>query len=129
LYVDPAEPDRLKAYLIDANTELEPVRSALSQLVGNYPQFDVSKIDPVLGSYGFLELQNWLDQLSPEIVVLPGWVSSDNNEGINRLQIGVRDQSTSDAISSMLPGLSIPADAVTFTYEEPAQPKDLLSPR
>jgi hypothetical protein len=119
LYVDPKEPDRLKIWLTDADSQLEPARSALSKLVGNYPQFDVNKIDPMPGRYGFLDLQDWHDGLFQEIALIPTVVSTDVQEGTNRIEIGVQDESTGNVVKEDAAALGIPADALDVEITSP----------
>lgn len=90
------------------------MKASLSRLIGNYPALDLRKIDTLPGRYGFAELESWHELLLPVVADLPGWTSLDVQEKVNRLQVGVMDDQTRDAIEKSLPELGIPLEAVEF---------------
>src|SRR5215510_14574280 len=65
------------------------------------------------GQYDFLTLHRWHQQMSPEVLAIPGVVSTDIHDGKNRLQIGITDeQGTAEAVGEALSKLGIPSEAV-----------------
>jgi hypothetical protein len=117
-WVDPEEPDRLKVWLTDRDSQLESTKASLSRLIGNYPALDLRKVDTLPGRYGFVELEAWHDLLLPVVASFPGWTSLDTQEKVNRLHVGVTDDETRDAIEKSLPELGIPTEAVEFRIEQ-----------
>jgi hypothetical protein len=72
------------------------------------------------GQYDFLTLHRWHQQMSPEVLAIPGVVSTDNHDGMNRLQIGITDEpGTEEAVGEVLSKLGIPSEAVIINKEKP----------
>jgi hypothetical protein len=72
------------------------------------------------GQYDFLTLHRWHQQMSPEVLAIPGVVSTDIHDGMNRLQIGITDEpDTEEAVGEALSKLGIPSAAVIISKEKP----------
>jgi hypothetical protein len=74
------------------------------------------------GQYDFLALHRWNQQMSPEVLNLPGVVSTDNNERENRLQIGITNSpGVREEVEKVLSTLGVPPEAVLFSEEKPIE--------
>lgn len=73
--------------------------------------------------YDFLALHGWHQQMSPEVLTIPGVVSTDNNEMKNRLQIGITGSpGVREEVEKVLSILGVPLEAVVFSEEKPIEP-------
>ena len=74
------------------------------------------------GQYDFLSLHRWQQQMTPEVLAIPGVVSTDNDEGKNRLHIGITDTAVREEVEKHLSNLGIPPEAAVFTETKPMEP-------
>ena len=60
-------------------------------------------------------------QMTPEVLAIPGVVSTDNDEGKNRLHIGIADTAVREEVEKHLSNLGIPSEAWTISKEQPIE--------
>lgn len=113
------EDERLKVYLTEPVRDSSAVRSNLASQLSDRAFYDESKIDVIQGQYGFLELQEWHDRIFPEVMQLPEAVYTDNQEALNRIQIGIQDTSVQAKIEKLMAEAGVPAEAVVFDITQP----------
>ena len=88
----------------------------LTREVGGGERLSRNGIEFREGQYNFLDLHRWQQQMSPEVLAVPGVVYTDNNEKKNRLQIGITDSpGTAEEVKKHLSNLGIPIEAVEIT--------------
>jgi hypothetical protein len=72
--------------------------------------------------YDFLELHRWQQQMTPEVLAIPGVVSTDTAEDKNRLQIGITGEpGTAEAVEEALSKLGIPREMVEVNETKPIE--------
>jgi len=72
------------------------------------------------GQYGFLQLTEWHNRISAEVLGLPGVVLTDVDDAKNRLTIGVEElQRVQSQIEELLARLGIPREAVIIEETGP----------
>ena len=72
--------------------------------------------------YNFLELYQWQQQVTPEVLAIPGVISSDIGEDTNKLQIAItNEKGTAEAVEEALSKLGIPRDMVGVNVSEPIE--------
>jgi hypothetical protein len=70
--------------------------------------------------FNFLELHRWQQQMTPEVLAIPGVVSTDTAEDKNLLRIGITGEpGTAEAVEEALSKLGIPRKAVMISEEKP----------
>jgi hypothetical protein len=96
----------------------------ITREIGRGERLSGSGIEILDGQYGFLDLYNWQQQMSPAVLALPGVVFTDIDEKTNRLRIGVTDSSgLTDEVEKYLSGLSVPREAVLISETKPVLPE------
>ncbi|HEY9436773.1 MAG TPA: S1 family peptidase [Blastocatellia bacterium] len=74
------------------------------------------------GQFDFLTLHGWHQQMSPEVLDIPGVISTDTDERENLLRIGITDEpGTEEAVGETLSKLGIPPKAVMISKEKPIE--------
>jgi hypothetical protein len=81
----------------------------ITREIGRGERLSSKGIEIIEGKYNFLELHRWQQQMTPEVLAIPGVVSTDNAEDKNLLQIGITD---SPGTEEALAKLGIPREAV-----------------
>jgi hypothetical protein len=72
--------------------------------------------------FNFLELHRWQQQMTPEVLAIPGVVSTDTAEDKNLLRIGITGEpGTAEAVEEALSKLDIPRKAVMIGEEKPIE--------
>ena len=72
--------------------------------------------------YNFLELYQWQQQMTPEVLAISGVVSTDIGEDKNSLQIAItNEKGTAEAVEEALSKLGIPRDMVEVNVTEPIE--------
>src|SRR4030095_15687908 len=72
------------------------------------------------GQYDFLTLHRWPQQMSPEVLAIPGVVSTDIADNKNRLQIAITGEPrTAEAVEEALSKLDIPREMVEVDETKP----------
>jgi hypothetical protein len=96
--------------------------AAQRALVAVLGKASVGSLVPVArqARYTFSQLKAWEDESSLEILALPGVVSTDIDEMINRLRVGVESISLHrDPVESTLRSLGVPLDSLVIDEVEP----------
>ncbi len=127
-FINPAKPDRLQVFLIDPERSTDAVKASLSTHLKDYPSFDLGKVDILQGQYGFAQLQAWQDRLTTEVLPLPGVVYIDNQEGKNRVEIGIEIEVARKLVLARAGELGVPAEAIEFEIAAAAENDDLDDP-
>lgn len=117
---------RLQVWLRDPGAETDASKSALRREIGDHPLYDESKIDFRTGQYGFLQLQEWHDQLLQTVFSFRGVVSIDNQEAENRIIIGATNETARSQVQKLVLELDIPEDAVRIEITQPLPPTSSL---
>ena len=97
----PGLADRLDA-AINAEPELASARAAQTRI----------KLLP--GQYTFLQLKQWHDQMSLQVLRIPGVVLTAVDQSTNRLLIAVEDPASESQIEAKLAALGVPRQAVNI---------------
>ena len=96
-------------------TSMAFLEEVITREVGGGERLSSRGMEILQGQYDFLTLHNWQQQMTPEVLDIPGVVSTDNDEGKNRLEIGITDKrGTAEAVEEVLSKLGIPRAAVNF---------------
>jgi hypothetical protein len=87
----------------------------LAREIGGGERLSRSGMEILEAEYNFADLHQWHQQMSPEVLDIPGVVYTDNNERENRLQIGITNSpGTAEAVEGALSKLGIPRAAVNI---------------
>jgi hypothetical protein len=106
----------------------EPANEALTSLledvlareIGSGERLSSRGMEIREAKYNFLELHRWQQQMTPEVLAIPGVVSTDTAEDKNLLQIGIMDSpGTAEAVEDALSKLGIPREAVVISETKP----------
>jgi len=107
----------LNVYLLDLSQK-EAVEEAIVTVFGS--ELVQGSIRVLQGQYSFLQLAEWHNRMSTEVLGLPGVVLTDVDDAKNRLTIGVEElQRVQSQIEELLTRLGIPREAVIITETEP----------
>jgi hypothetical protein len=115
----------LQVYMVG---QREPANEALTSLledvlareVGNGERLSSRGMEIREAKYDFLELHRWQQQMTPEVLAIPGVVSTDTAEDKNRLQIAITDEpGTAEAVEEALSKLGIPREMVVVNETKP----------
>lgn len=104
-------------YLTDAGARGPAERALGSFLRGRGlagPQLQV-----VPGQFGYLQLDDWFNRLSPEALAVPGAVFVDLDEASNRVLVGVEHAAAANAVRGVAARLGVPASALVVRETEP----------
>jgi hypothetical protein len=72
------------------------------------------------GQYDFLSLHRWQQQMTPEVLAIPGVVSTDTAENENVLQVGITNEpGTAEAVEEALSKLGIQREMVEVYETKP----------
>jgi hypothetical protein len=105
----------------------EALRVASSAVLANVLGADerataADQLRIVPGQYSFVELQQWHDRMSADVLATPGVVFTDIDEASNRLRIGVDAAQQQSVVEQQLAALGVPREAVVLEVTEPIQP-------
>jgi len=78
------------------------------------------------GDFTLLQLDEWFEATSPEVLGLESAVFVDLDEAANRLTIGVEDAGTADRAQRIAMDLGVPEEAVSVVLTEPILPMNSL---
>ena len=78
-----------------------------------------ARIQVLPARYGFHELKQWQDRMTPGVLGMPGVVMTDIDDRSNRLTVGVESLEKKAAIEDKLFELGIPAEAVNVIETPP----------
>jgi hypothetical protein len=96
-------------------TSMAFLEQVITSEVGNGERLSGRGMEILQGQYDFLTLHNWQQQMTPEVLDIPGVVFTDNHEGKNRLEIGITDlPGAAEAVEGALSKLGIPRAAVNI---------------
>jgi hypothetical protein len=96
-------------------TSMAFLEQVITSEVGNGERLSGRGMEILQGQYDFLTLHNWQQQMTPEVLDIPGVVFTDNHEGKNRLEIGITDlPGAEEAVEGALSKLGIPRAAVNI---------------
>jgi len=96
-------------------TSMAFLEEVINREVGGGERLSSRGMEILQGQYDFLTLHNWQQQMTPEVLDIPGVVSTDNHEGKNRLEIGITgERGTAEAVEEVLSKLGIPRAAVNI---------------
>lgn len=82
-------------------------------------RFPLGKIRVIQRQYSFLQLKDWHERMMPEVLGLPGVISTDIDEAANRLRVGIEGQELQGSVELLLASLDIPREAVLIEETEP----------
>lgn len=94
------------------------VETALRGVLG--AALPAGRLEIVPGVYGFAELKGWHDRLL-EVMALPGVVSTDIDDRVNRLEVGVERAEVGWRVRDRLGRLGIPGEAVEIVERAPVR--------
>jgi hypothetical protein len=96
-------------------TSMAFLEQVITSEVGNGERLSGRGMEILQGQYDFLTLHNWQQQMTPEVLDIPGVVFTDNHEAKNRLEIGITDlPGAAEAVEEVLSKLGIPRAAVNI---------------
>jgi len=78
-----------------------------------------ARIQVLPARYGFHELKQWHDRLTPGVLGMPGVVMTDIDDRSNRLTVGVESLETKGAVEDRLFELGVPGEAVNIVETAP----------
>jgi len=94
--------------------------NAITREIGGGASLSRSGMEIIEGQYSFVDLHRWQEQISSEVLDIPGVVFTDNNEKENRLQIGITGApGVMEEVEKHLSILGIPREAVVFSETKP----------
>jgi hypothetical protein len=85
-----------------------------------------ARIQVLPARYGFRELKQWQDRMTPNVLGMPGVVMTDIDDRSNRLTVGVESLEKKGAVEDRLFELGIPGEAVNIV-ETPAVALEVLT--
>jgi hypothetical protein len=101
-------------------TSMAFLEDVIAREIGGGERLSGRGVEVREGQFDFLTLHRWHQQISPEMLDIPGVVSTDNDESGNRLRIGVTDEpGTAEAVEAALSKLGIPRDMVEVYETKP----------
>jgi hypothetical protein len=110
----------LEVYLLDPSPEnVEAVTSAIVGVFG--PIIPPGGVEGLPGEYGFMQLREWYRMMIGSIAGIAGVTSTDINEAINRLAIGIETPEVEPLVVEALANLGIPLDAVAIVVTGPIE--------
>ena len=118
MFVD-EQKDTLYVYMVpDQPGEIPDVDKAITAVFGSYrpPQHNLVALP---GQYTFLELKDWRDHMSPQLLPLPGVVSVGIDLVKNRLSVNVLAPVVASQVEAELLALGVPRDAVHIEQTGP----------
>lgn len=117
----------LQVYMVGptgpANEALTAVLdNVLAREIGGGASLSRNGMEFLEGQYNFAELHQWHQQMSPEVLDIPGVVLTDIDERSNRLRIGITPEpGTAEAVGATLSKMGIPSEAWTISKEQPIE--------
>ncbi len=103
-------------FMVDA-TQSARARTALRRFFRDQPEL-AGEIEVLRGKYSFRELRVLADKTSG-VLSVPGTVSVDLDEAVNRVRVGVESEVSRSAVAEYLTSHGVPADAVIVEVVEP----------
>lgn len=117
-FVDPADPERVRLWIKDPDSDFEEAALVFRELIEDHPLADRYHMVPLQGQFGYLEIQQWHDSVFGTLLRMPGTVYTDNQEAKNRIEVGVLNEGAARAAELALIEAGVPLDAVTFEIVE-----------
>jgi hypothetical protein len=77
------------------------------------------RIQVLPAHYGFRELKEWHDRLTPDVLGMPGVVMTDIDDRSNRLTVGVESLESKGDVEDKLFALGVPLEAVNIVETPP----------
>ncbi|HKQ76073.1 MAG TPA: hypothetical protein VJ810_20430 [Blastocatellia bacterium] len=96
----------------------------ITREIGGGERLSSKGIEVLEGQYSFLDLHSWHQQMSPTVLSIPGVISTDNDDGENRLRVGITDApGVAEAVEKQLSELGIPREAVVISEAKEVWPE------
>jgi hypothetical protein len=103
-------------------TSMAFLGDVLAREFGNGERLSSRGMEIREGKFDFLTLHGWHQQMSPEVLDIPGVVSTDIDESENQLRIGITDEpGLMEEVKNHLSKLGLPDDAVMIRQEKPIE--------
>jgi hypothetical protein len=118
LYLDKDDNTIVYVYMLDTSQEAE-ARVAATSVLG--PQRPVRDVHTLQAQYSMTQLKEWYDRSWMEVIVLPGVVGTDLQEGANRLLFGIESEAVRPSVEKVLTRLGVPLEAVIIEIMPPYQ--------
>lgn len=119
LFLDADDNSIIYVYMMDPAQKQEAERLVATWAShGAFPAA-VREVRVLKADYPITRLKAWYDELSYPIGSVPSLASTDLNEGINRIHVGVSEAEDIATVEALLSLLGIPKDAVLVEVVEP----------
>jgi hypothetical protein len=104
-------------------TDPERAAAAKQALAPEFASFDINGADVRKVRWDFAQLVDWFNYLGAKTPVFrtPGITSSDKDEAINRIRLGVLDEAARERLLQVLAGLDLPCDLIVVEISPPAR--------
>jgi hypothetical protein len=127
MFVD-EEQDVLYVYSEDLSSAAGPLaEEAVTAVFGD--KRPARRIQVLPARYGFRDLKEWHDRLTPEVLGMPGVVMTDIDDRSNRLTVGVESLESKGGIEDKLFALGVPLEAVNIVETPPVEMEVLTTLR
>jgi hypothetical protein len=101
-------------------TSMAFLEDVIAREIGGGERLSGRGVEVREGQYDFLTLHRWQQQMTPEVLAIPGVVSTDTAEDKNRLQIAITGEpGTAEAVEEALSKLGIPREMVEVYETKP----------
>lgn len=97
--------------------QAEQAQAAVSHVLDDPLLMDFQPV-ALQATYSFAQLHSWLSALTPEVLSLPGVVSTDLDDRRNLIVVGIEDLSQSMVVLSAIRGMAIPTSAVAIVKQQ-----------
>ena len=117
----------LQVYMVDQKEPLSATSMAflgdvIAREIGGGERLSGRGMEIREGQYDFLALHGWHQQMSPEVLAIPGVVSTDIDDGENQLRVGIEGSpGVAEEVEKTLSILGIPRKAVRINVEKPIE--------
>ena len=113
MYVDP-EKDTLYVYAVNAGPDFVPrLDKAITDVLGpDRPR--ERRIEVLPAQYSFMQLKEWHDRISMQVLAIPGAVLTEIDHSTNRLKVGVETLAIEPQIGATLAELDVPRETVNI---------------
>jgi hypothetical protein len=96
----------------------------ITREIGRGERLSSRGVEVLEGQYDFLDLHRWQQQISPDVLTLPGVVFTDIDESTNRLRIGITGSTgMKETLEGSLVKLGVPREAVLISETKEVWPE------
>ncbi len=125
MFVDEAK-DTLYVYMVPGQAgDALTVDRAITEVLG-YLRPPEHRLETIAGQFTFLQLKEWQDRMSPEMLAIPGAVSTCVDDSKNQSTVGIEGMDLVPVVQAELAASGIPNEAVNIEQTPPTTPAKTL---